>query len=880
MNPKALAVALTFAFTAAILGQQPAPSKEPQKRDESGAVRKLSKRERKERLSRLDERHREFVGDVEPIMVDVEIDLFLSLESASDRDTFVDEFWRRRDHHSRARGAFKEVYYQRLLLAKKMFTKVNSDRAKMFLLHGPPDDVVRSTCARVQPLEIWKYLQVPGLGTNVRLLFYKPRHQPDYRLWNPAGGTGALSELFTTDAMALPEAPASRRPGQERQTAGASPLSPYSYITRIQLECSDGNEIMMTVTQMIQSRVDLLKVFAPPELEDEDVRKIMRSVVIANPNAPKLTAEFSVRYPAKDGSRTGVQMMLLVPRAELSAAAVGESEVYTIDVAGEVLKEGQLWEKYRYRFDFPGDVAAEKLPIVIDRLLRPNEYVARVKVTDANTGAEVVVEQTLDVPEIFETLAEPAPIAVATATPMQERATKAAAPQEPAATKEPRLRLLPPREDPVTGLETVQTQMTGDGIKAVEFWLDGKKVAVRRSEPFALDFDFGEVPQPRRVRAIALDGRDKPLTGDELTLNAGTDPFRIRIASPRFAPRIEGLTRVELDVSVPEGDALDSVELYWNETRMATLFDEPFVQTVDIPRSEGPGYLRAVAKLKDGGAPPVEDVVMINTPAYMEELNIHLVELPTTVLIDGKPSDKLTDKSFKILDEGKPVTIAKFDYVRDLPLSIGMAIDSSGSMQLRMAEAQKAGAQFFEKVMRKGDKAFVVAFDAEPRLMQKWSAKTADVHAALARVRAEDRTALYDAIVYALYNFHGVRGQKALIVISDGKDTASRYSFDQALEYARRTSVPIYAIGLGIRPSEVDVRAKLDRICRETGGSTYYIDQARDLQRVYDDIQGELRSQYILGFYPSPDIRAGSKWRELTVQSSEGKVKTVKGYFP
>ncbi len=874
MNPKALAVALTFAFTATILGQDSTPPKETPRTD---AIRKLTKRERKEALSRLDERHRDFTADVAPIILPAELDLFLSLESASDRDSFVDEFWRRRDHHSRSHGRFKDVYYARLSLARKMFKQVGSDRAKMFLLHGPPDDVLRSTCARVQPLEIWKYNQLGNLGTNVRLLFYKPRNAADFRLWNPIGGTGALSELFTGDAISPPEDAMVRRPNESREVVSA----PFSNITRIQLECADGNEIMMTVTQMIQARVDLLELFAPPDLEAEDVRKIMSSVVIANPNATKLTTEFSVRYPAKDGSRTGVQMMLLVPRAELSPAAVGESEVYTIDVSGEVLKDGQLWEKYRYRFDFPGDVQAEKLPIVIDRLLRPNEYVSRIKVTDANTGAEAVLEQTLDVPEIFE--AEPiAELLAEEATSSRLPAAEvAAAPQpEPAETKEPRLRIVPPREDPITGVQTIQTQVTGHGIKAVEFWLDGKKLAVRRTQPYALDFDFGEVPQMRRIRAIALDVRDKPLTGDELTLNDGTDPFRIRIASPRFAPRLEGLTRVELDVSVPTGDKLEAVELYWNETRMATLFDEPFVQTVDIPKSEGPGYLRAVARLQDQAAPPVEDVVMVNTPAYMEELNVHLIELPTTVLIDGKPSDKLTDKSFKILDEGKPVTIAKFDYVRDLPLSIGMAIDSSGSMQLRMLEAQKAGAQFFEKVMRKGDKAFVVAFDATPRMMQKWSAKTSDVHAALARVRAEDRTALYDAIVYALYNFHGVRGQKALIVISDGKDTASNFTFDQTLEYARRTNVPIYAIGIGIRPSDVDVRSKLDRIARETGASTYYIQQARDLQKVYDDIQTELRSQYILGFYPSPDIKAGGKWRELTVESAEGKVKTVKGYFP
>jgi VWFA-related protein len=830
------------------------------------------------------------VHDVEPIMLPAELDLFLSLEKATDRDAFVDEFWRRRDHMHHTAGRFKEIFYERLAVAKEQFKRADSDRAKMFLLHGAPQEIVRSNCSRIiQPIEIWKYQQIPRLGSNVRILFYKPRSQGDYRLWNPVGGASALSELAAGDLISGAEDASSRRGAQQREIAAAS-QSPYAYINRIQLECTEGNEIMLAVTQMIQARVDLLKLFEPPQYEDETVARIMRSVVIANPNAPKLSAESSVRFPAKDGSRTDVQLMLLVPRAELSPATAGGVEVYTVDVAGEVLKDGDLWEKYRYRFDFPADGASEKLPIVVDRLLRPAEYTSRIKVTDANGGAEAVLEEKIDVPEIFETTAAPdatagggqAILPVPTAKP-EPAAGQAGLPVlHPAPvveTREPRLRILPP-DDPATGLQTIETQLSGDGIKAVEFWLDGRKMAVRRTAPFALDLDLGEIPQPRRIRAIALDAKDKPLTGDELAINTGTDPFRVRIASPRFAPQLQGLTRVEMDVSVPEGDQLATVELYWNETRMATLYDAPFVQTIDVPKSDGPGYLRAVATLKDSSAPPVEDVVMINTPAYMEELNVHLVELPTTVLIDGKPSDKLTDKAFKILDEGKPVSIAKFDYVRDLPLSIGMAIDSSGSMENRMLEAQKAGAQFFEKVLRKGDKAFVVSFDEEPRLMQKWSAKTSDVHAALAKVRAEDRTALYDAVVYSLYNFHGVRGQKALVLISDGKDTVSKFTFDQTLEYARRTGVPIYAIGIGIRPNETDVRSKLDRLCRETGGTIYYIEQARDLQRVYDEIQAELRSQYILGFYPAPDIKSGGKWRELTVQASEGKVKTIKGYFP
>jgi Ca-activated chloride channel family protein len=877
MTLRALAVALSLAVATAILGQDSQPPKPEPQSERPDAIRKLSKRERKQRLEKLPTRHQEFAAEVEPIMLPAELDMFLSLEDDDARDTFIDEFWRRRDHVNHTSGMFKDAYHQRLDRAKELFGRVDNDRARLFLLHGPPSDVVRTNCQRLlQPVEIWKYAFLPGLGHDARLMFYKPRHQNDYKLWSPIGGAVALADL-----LVAPDSVTQRGPEEARaRDALVQSNSPYAYINQIQLGCSEGAEISTAITQMVQARIDLLKLFEPPELNAEDVRKMLRSVIISNPTAPKLTTEVSVAYPSKDGSRTDVQLMLLVPRAELSPAEAGGAEVYTIDVTGEVLREGELWEKYRYRFDFPADVKTEKFPIVIDRLLRPADYLSRVKVTDANTGAEAVVETPLAVPEIFVPEKEtPVADAVEPSAPNAGSATVAELKKE-IVTEEPRLRIIPPSDEMVSGLQTIETMVTGDGIKGVEFWMDGRKLAVRRAPPYSLDLDFGSVPQMRRIRAVAIDEKNQPLTGDELTVNTGTDPFRVRIVSPRVAPHISGRTRVEMDVSVPESDELATLELFFNETRVATLYDAPFVQTIELPAAEGAAYLRAVATLKDTSVPPVEDVVIINTPAYMEELNVHLIELPTTVVVNGKPTDKLTAAAFKVLDEGQPVQIAKFDYVKDLPLSIGLAIDSSGSMMYRMAEAQKAGAQFFQEVMRKGDKAFIVGFDNEPQMIQKWSTKISALHAGLARLRAEESTALYDAIVYALYNFHGIRGQKALVLISDGKDTASKFTFDQAVEYARRTGVPIFGIGIGIKSNENDVRYKLDRICRETGGATFYIDQARELQRVYDDIQAELRSQYVLGFYPASDIKAGSKWREVTVQVTEGKAKTIKGYFP
>lgn len=873
---KRTAWAVAFAVATSIFGQ---PADPPKETKESDILRKLSRRERKARISKLEVKFQDFLSDVEPIALGSEIDTFLILETDAQRESFVDDFWRRRDALlGTTNNSFRDTYYTRLEIAKERFRNIMSDRAKMFLVHGPPVNVSRIECNRLlQPSEVWIYPYIEGMGHNVRILFYKPRGHNEMRLWNPIGGTLALSELVVQDASAV----AGTADAASRRSSLDSSASPYSYISKIQLECANGDELIKAITQMVQGRVDLLKLFEPPRGDDERSRQLLRSVVVANPNAPKLTAEFSVRYPTKEGSRTDVQMMLLVPRSELSPAEVGGQEVYTVDVTGEVLKEGKLWEKYRYRFDFPAEIKAEQLPIVIDRLLRPAEYTSRIKVMDANGGAETIVEKVIEVPEIFvaekieETGDAAPPPMIAAAQPSTSLPDPA-----PKAPLVPSLRIVPPPEEIVSGIQTFDTIMEGEGIKGVEFWLDGKKLAVRRSSPFALDIDLGEVPQMRRVRAVAVDAAGKPLAGDDIWVNSGTDPFRVRIASPRIAPYVNGPTRVAMDVRIPEDEELESVELYWNERRVATLFDPPFVQTVDIPATEGVGYLRAVATLKDTDAAPVEDVVMINTPAYMEELNVHLVELPTTVLVGGKPASHLTEKDFKVTDDGKPVTLSKFEYVKNLPLNIGMAIDTSGSMQTRMDEAQKAGAQFFQKVLKKGDKAFLLAFDEEPQLVQPWSAKLADMHAGLARLRAEETTALYDAVIQALYNFQGVRGQKALVLISDGKDTASKFSFEQALEYARRAAVPVYAIGIGIKSNDIDVRSKLQKLCAETGGTVYHIERAADLLRIYDDIQVELRSQYVLGFYPGADIKTGSKWREVEVKTTEGKVRTVRGYYP
>lgn len=828
-------------------------------------TRKLSRRERKERIAALADKYRQFLTDVEPIMQPSELDTFLILETDPQRDVYIQDFWHRRDvAQGTTNHTFRDMYYERLEQSKELFKQVYTDRSRIYLIHGEPTERMVIDCRLLQPLEIWKFNYIPTMGHDVRFVFYKPRNWADFRLWNPIN-QDSLADLVSEDVWGASVNP-------NRDAASVFTPDPYTQMDRVQMECKDGDEIEKAIAISQLNKNDLIRVFDPPPINEEDVHKILHSVVIADPNAPKLTTDFGVTFPAKQGMKTDAEITIMVPRSQLTLKDVNNTKLYSLDVTGEVLKDGQLWENYRYRFDYPGDMKDDKVAVVIDRFLRPATYKSRVKVRDINSGAEAVVEKDVVVPEIFDSPDQRRQKDTATATVQ--------ALKDDVESNETKLRIVPLPDDLLSGIQHIETIANGDAIKSVEFSLDGKKVMTKRQPPYTLDLDFGDVPRVHHIRAVALDDKGNPVTGDEIDVNTGNDPFRVRIVSPRVALKLHGKARVELAVNVPEGKKLDHVDLFLNDTRVATMYSAPFVQLVDVPATQGVGYIRAVASLKDEQQPPVEDLVMINTPQYMEEVNVHLVELPTTVIRNGHPINDLPQTAFKVLDEGKPVNVTKFEHVTNLPLSIGLAIDTSGSMQPRMSEAQKAGSEFLQNVMKRGDRAFLVAFDTQPQLIQRWSPQLADMNAGLAKLRAEESTALYDAIVYSLYNFLGVKGQKALVLITDGKDTSSKFSFEQAVEYARRAAVPIYAIGIGIHANEVDTRYKLSRFCTETGGNTYYIDQASDLFRVYGEIQNELRSQYILGFYPPNDVKPGSKWHEVTVQVSEGRAKTIRGYYP
>jgi VWFA-related protein len=161
--------------------------------------------------------------------------------------------------------------------------------------------------------------------------------------------------------------------------------------------------------------------------------------------------------------------------------------------------------------------------------------------------------------------------------------------------------------------------------------------------------------------------------------------------------------------------------------------------------------------------------------------------------------------------------------------------------------------------------------------------RTSDVGAIAERLEnlyADGNTALHDAVVTSLYYYRGISGRRMLVLLSDGEDTASSLRFDEALEYAKRSGVAIYTIGLNIGRTDVSVRGKLNKLAEETGGRTFFIRAAEELRRVYAEIEREFRSQYLLA-YESDQRGDRTSYREVNVEIDGGnKARTIKGYYP
>ena len=254
----------------------------------------------------------------------------------------------------------------------------------------------------------------------------------------------------------------------------------------------------------------------------------------------------------------------------------------------------------------------------------------------------------------------------------------------------------------------------------------------------------------------------------------------------------------------------------------------------------------------------------------------------------GRLLTGLTRDEFRVYEDNEIQTISSFDSETNLPLTIALLIDTSGSIRDKLRFEQEAAIEFFySTIERRRDKGMLVAFDSGVDLIQDFTDNPETLAEGVRKIRAGGGTSLYDAIYLSINEkiVNEPEGRRVLIVISDGDDNASRVSLTETLEIAQKNNVSIYAISTN---STADFRSReqqrgdrtLQSFADETGGRAFFPFELQELAVNFQDISEELRSQYTLGYVPTNLARDGT-YREIEVRAldDDNKVKARKGYY-
>jgi Ca-activated chloride channel homolog len=760
-------------------------------------------------------------------------------------------------------------------------------RAQLLFLRGrPAKRLVLDCAAAFKPLEIWSY---PGPnGVPEELILYRPSAGEPFRLWLPIDSKRALytSEmefwLFQWD-----EAP----PGKKRIDRFFCPDS--ERVDRVTGVDGLGNGPAPDSA----AAADLARAAAgagSPPTTGRDFRWVRpenRIVLLWRPAdlaswaraaaATPLPSEVArlemggldLDFPSRQGQRLLARVLTTLPA---SAGVTPTAELngpprVRLAVDGVVEREGEVFEDFRLRYRLPLPAGEAPLALLLERALRPGQsFVIRLRIKDETSGAEATVSRGFRVPDRPERHL-PAELTAKALGGEMLRPGGVTGPDT--------LLLVPPPSEIVLSVWRAEAVVTGDHIAKVVFLLDGQPQLARTRPPYSAEMRLAEIPREQVVRVEGYDDAGGLVAWDQVVLNQARGKLRVLITDPPRGRRVAGKVQVRAEVVVPEERRVESVELRVNDRRVATLTAPPWQREIEVPAAGDLAYLTVTARLDDGSQ--AEDVRFLRAPANLGEVEVDLVELFATVLDgSGHPVRGLPASDFEVLEAGKPQKIARFEQVDNLPLTLGVAIDTSFSMASSLHEAERAAAGFVHNLLEEKDRCFALGFSSRPTLLLPPVDDPDAVAMSLEGLRAFGRTALYDAIITSLYYFRAERGQRALVLLTDGDDTFSSTSWEDALSYARASGVAIYPIGLGLSEIKRGPRSRLMELADATGGRAFFIDRAEELAGAYSRIEEELRSRYLIA-YNSDRPADASGVRPIEVRVKRGlRARVSRGAYP
>ncbi len=323
----------------------------------------------------------------------------------------------------------------------------------------------------------------------------------------------------------------------------------------------------------------------------------------------------------------------------------------------------------------------------------------------------------------------------------------------------------------------------------------------------------------------------------------------------------------------------------------ASLFAQQEAAPPVVPQDAGRASGQEQVPDKDQGKVPVfrKNVTVVNVLCTVKDKHGALIP-------------NLTKDDFQLFEEGKPQTIKYFSTQNDVPITLGLLIDSSKSMERTLPEEKVVAAGFLQKVLTNKDLAFVISFDISVDLLQDLTGDMHSLRTGLDKARINTNTAgiapmgnpgpvptgagqnkgtlLFDAVYLAADEVLSKQvGRKAMIVLTDGDDVGSKLRLKDSIEAALRADTVAYVL-LITDPMYPSNYGDMSKLAEQTGGRIITVSRPDKLDKAFSEIAAELRSQYLLGFSPTDTVNDG-KFRRIEVKAKDGyKVQARKGYYP
>ncbi len=440
------------------------------------------------------------------------------------------------------------------------------------------------------------------------------------------------------------------------------------------------------------------------------------------------------------------------------------------------------------------------------------------------------------------------------------------------------VRFHPPPD--IGGIGGLQLEVDApEGTRSVEFFQDGESMGRRNRPPWTVSVPLGQIVRRTTIRAVAVDAKGNYLGEDAVVLNNPTGQLGIEVLLAPESSITDGKRRIT--VSITGSADIEQVTLNLDDRTVARWAACPCV--IDVPVSELAQATILTADVVDSKGNRGDTVLtMAGGTGFVGTVRVELVELPVVVLDkQGVPMLGLDRDSFSVFEDDAPVKTEGFGTTADLPLSLAIAVDTSGSMVESFESVRQAVAGFTDELLEEDDEVALIRFSWDAELEVAWTDDVRKITGNLERVQPDGGTSLHDAVVRSLEEFRGRRGRQALVLLTDGEDTTSRTGWKIAERFAHTMRIPIFPIGLGLGTLDFGSRKTLKSLAEETGGEAFFPKGVAELPAVYDRIAELLRSQYLL-WYRSQSEKPPEEFREIRVEVADSglEVQTIRGYYP